>query len=70
MSGIGLWFELFKQEEYPYYPSKSINNTSTNTKQWKTSDNTVIESIHPLEVKIDKNVNETIIKVSPFKTKT
>ena len=64
-----LYFELYKQEEYPYYLGKSINNISTKTKQWKTSDNTVIESIHPLEAKIDKNVNGTIIRDSPFKTK-
>ena len=47
-----------------------INNTSTKTKIWKTSDDTVIESIHPPEAKIDKNVNGTIIKTSLFKTKS
>ena len=36
---------------------------------WKTSDDTVIESIHPPEDKIEKNINETIVKTSPFKTK-
>ena len=64
-----LWFELFKQKEHSNYPGKSINNTSTKTKQWKTSDNTVIESIHPPKAKIDKNVNGTIISASLFKTK-
>ena len=48
----------------------SINNISTKTMIWKTSDDTVIESIHPLEAKIDKNVNGTIIRASLFKTKT
>ena len=65
-----IWFELFKQEEYPDYPCKHINNTSTKTKIWKTSDNIVIESIHPPEAKIEKNVNGTIVRVSPFKTKS
>ena len=37
---------------------------------WKTSDDTVIEFIHPIEAKIDKNVNGTIIRASLFKTKT
>ena len=64
-----IWFELFKQEEYPHYPGKCVNNTSTKTKIWKTSDDTIIESIHPLEAKIENNINETIIKASPFKTK-
>ena len=64
-----IWFELFKQEEYPNYPGKRVNNTSTKTKIWKTSDETVIESIHPLEAKIEKNINGTIVKASPFKTK-
>ena len=36
---------------------------------WKISDDIVIESIHPPEAKIDKNINGTIIKASPFKTK-
>ena len=40
-----IWFELFKQKEYPKYTSKRINNTSTKTKIWKTSDDIVIESI-------------------------
>ena len=35
----------------------------------KTSDNIVIESIHPPEAKIEKNINGTIITASPFKTK-
>ena len=37
--------------------------------QWKTSDNIIIESIHPLEAKIDNNINGIIIRTSPFKTK-
>ena len=64
-----IWFELFKQEEYPDYPNKRVNNTSTKTKIWKTSDEIVIESIHPLEAKIEKNINGIIVKASPFKTK-
>ena len=64
-----IWFELFKQEKYPDYLGKCVNNTSTKTKIWKTSDDTIIESIHPLEAKIEKNINGTIIKASPFKTK-
>ena len=64
-----IWFELFKQEEYPHYPGKCVNNTSTKTKIWKTSDDTIIASIHPLEAKIENNINETIIKASPFKIK-
>ncbi|KAL6335940.1 hypothetical protein AAG906_003565 [Vitis piasezkii] len=48
---------------------KRVNNTSTKTKIWKTSDETVIESIHPPEAKIEKNINGTIVKASPFKTK-
>ncbi|KAL6320040.1 hypothetical protein AAG906_004434 [Vitis piasezkii] len=64
-----IWFELFKQEEYPDYPCKRINNTSTKAKIWKTSDNIVIESIHPPEAKIEKNINGTIVTTSPFKTK-
>ena len=64
-----IWFELFKQEEYPNYPGKRVNNTSTKAKIWKTSDDTVIESIHPPEAKIEKNINGTIVKASPFKTK-
>ncbi|RVW38869.1 Cellulose synthase-like protein H1 [Vitis vinifera] len=46
-----------------------INNTSTKAKIWKTSDNIVIESIHPPEAKIEKNINGTIVTASPFKTK-
>ncbi|KAL6327887.1 hypothetical protein AAG906_027285 [Vitis piasezkii] len=42
---------------------------STVPKIWKTSDNIVIESIHPLEAKIEKNINGTIVTTSPFKTK-
>ena len=64
-----IWFELFKQKEYPKYTSKRINNTSTKTKIWKTSDDIVIESIHSLEAKIEKNMNGTIVKAPPFKTK-
>ena len=64
-----IWFELFKQEEYPDYPSKRVNNTSTKTKIWKTSDETVIESIHYPEAKIEKNINGIIVRASPFKTK-
>ena len=56
-----IWFELFKQEKYPDYLGKCVNNTSTKTKIWKTSDDTIIESIHSLEAKIDKNINETIM---------
>ena len=63
-----IWFELFKQEEYPDYLGKRVNNTSTKTKVWKTSDDIVMESIHPPEAKIEKNINGTII-TSPFKTK-
>ena len=65
-----IWFKLFKQEECPDYPGKRVNNTSTKTKIWKTSDDTVIESIHPSEAKIEKNINGTIVKASPFKTKS
>ena len=64
-----IWFELFKQEEYPDYPYKYINNTFTRAKIWKTSDNIVIESIHPPEAKIEKDINGTIVSASPFKTK-
>nr|CAN74115.1 hypothetical protein VITISV_036746 [Vitis vinifera] len=35
-----IWFELFKQEEYPDYPCKRINNTSTKAKIWVTNDHT------------------------------
>ena len=49
-----IWFELFKQEEYPNYPGKRVNNTFTKTKVWKTSDGTIIESIHPPKAKIEK----------------
>ncbi|KAL6340263.1 hypothetical protein AAG906_040699 [Vitis piasezkii] len=62
-----IWFELFKQEEYPYYHCKRINNTSTKAKIWQTSDNIVIESIHPPEAKIEKNINGTIVKASPLR---
>ena len=41
----------------------------TKSKIWKTSDDIVIESIHPLEAKIEKNINGTIVKSSHFKTK-
>ena len=64
-----IWFELFKQEEHLDYPGKLVNNTSIKTKVGKTSDDTVIESIHPLEANIENNINRTIIKASPFKTK-
>ena len=64
-----IWFELFKQEEYPDYPCKRINNTSTKAKIWRTNDNIFIESIHPPKAKIEKNINGTIVKASPFKTK-
>ena len=64
-----IWFELFKQDKHPDYPCKRINNTSTKVKVWKTSDNIVIESIHPPKAKIEKNINGTIIRASPFKTK-
>ena len=37
-----IWFELFKQKEYLDYLGKRVNNTSTKTKIWKTSDDTVI----------------------------
>ncbi|KAL6318568.1 hypothetical protein AAG906_000646 [Vitis piasezkii] len=40
-----IWFELFKQDEYPYYPCKRINNTFAKTKIWKTNNNIIIESI-------------------------
>ena len=62
-------FELFKQEEHSDYPSKRANNTSTKAKIWKTCDDTVIEPIHHLEAKIEKNINGTIVKASLFKTK-
>nr|CAN80727.1 hypothetical protein VITISV_033737 [Vitis vinifera] len=64
-----IWFELFKQEEYPDYPSKRVNNTSTKAKIWKTSDDIIIESIHPPEAKIEKNINGTIVNTLPFKAK-
>ena len=64
-----IWFELFRQEKYLDHPGKCVNNTSTITKIWKTSDETAIESIHPLEAKIEKNINGTIVRASPFKTK-
>ena len=64
-----IWFELFKQEEYLDYHGKRVNNTSTKAKIWKTSDDTVIESIYHSEAKIEKNINGTIVKASPFKTK-
>ena len=64
-----IWFELFKQEEYLDYPGKRVNNTSTKTKIWKTSDETVIESIHPPEAKIKRNINGAIVKASLFKNK-
>ena len=57
-----IWFELFKQEEYPDYPCKHINNTSTKAKIWKTSDNILIESIHPPEAKIEKNIKVTGVR--------
>ena len=46
-----------------------VNYTSTKTKIWKNSDDTIIESIHHPETKIEKNINGTIVKASPFKTK-
>ena len=46
-----IWFELFKKEEYPDYPYKRINNTSTKAKIWKTSDNIVIESFILLKLR-------------------
>nr|CAN73224.1 hypothetical protein VITISV_026447 [Vitis vinifera] len=64
-----IWFELFKQEEYPDYPCKYINNTYTRAKIWKTNDNIVIESTHPPEPKIEKDINGTIVRASLFKTK-
>ena len=64
-----IWFELFKQEEYPNYPGKCVNNTSTKAKIWKTSDDIIIESIHPPEAKIEKNINGTIVNTLPFKAK-
>ena len=64
-----IWFELCKQEEYLDYHGKRVNNTSTKAKIWKTSDDTVIESIYHSEAKIEKNINGTIVKASPFKTK-
>ena len=64
-----IWFELFKHEECLDYLGKHVNNTSTKIKVWKTSEDSIIKSIHPLEAKIEKNINRTIIKVSPFKTK-
>ncbi|RVW18649.1 Enzymatic polyprotein [Vitis vinifera] len=63
------WFFSTIPKEYPEYPCKYINNTSTKAKIWKTSDNIVIESIHPPEAKIEKNINGTIVTASPFKTK-
>ena len=59
------WFETFKEEEYLEYSSKSINNNLTKLKQWKTSDNIIIGSIHPPKSQIDKNVNGTIVRTSP-----
>ena len=53
-----IWFELFKQEEYLDYPGKHVNNTSTKTKIWKTSDDTVIESIHPLKLRLKRTLME------------
>ena len=63
-----IWF-VFKQEQHPDYPCKRVNYISTKTKIWKISDNIVIESIHSLEAKIEKNMNGTIVKAPPFKTK-
>ena len=40
-----IWFELFKQEEYPDYPCKRINNT----KIWVTSDSTDKIDTEPYE---------------------
>ncbi|KAL6332367.1 hypothetical protein AAG906_004937 [Vitis piasezkii] len=50
------WFFSTVPKEYPYYPCKRINNTSTKAKIWKTT-------------KIEKNINGTIVTASPFKTK-
>ena len=69
MSGIGSGLNSLNKRNIQTILVKSINNTSTKTKQWKTSDNIVIESIHPPKAKIDKNVNGTIISASLFKTK-
>ena len=40
-----IWFELFKQEEYPNYSCKRVNNT----KIWVTSDNIDKINIEPYE---------------------
>ena len=49
-----IWLELFKHEEYLDYPGKHVNNTYTKIKVWKTSEDTIIKSIHLLEAKIEK----------------
>ncbi|KAL6345597.1 hypothetical protein AAG906_017327 [Vitis piasezkii] len=67
---------LYQEEFYTYLRqekkniNKRVNNTSTKTKIWKTSYETVIESIHLPEAKIKKNINGTIVKASLFKTKS
>ncbi|KAL6333631.1 hypothetical protein AAG906_028816 [Vitis piasezkii] len=50
---------IYQEEFYAYLrqEKKNINN------------NIVIESIHPPEAKIEKNINGTIVTTSPFKTK-
>ena len=47
-----------------------VNNNLTKLKQRNTGDNVIIESIHPPEAKIDKDINGTLVRVSPFKTNT
>ena len=45
-----------------------VNNNLTKLKQRNTGDNVIIESIHPPEAKIDKDINGTLLTVSPFNT--
>ena len=47
-----------------------VNNNLTKLKQRNTGDNVIIKSIHPPEAKIDKDINGTLVRVSPFKTNT
>ncbi|KAL6326035.1 hypothetical protein AAG906_038527 [Vitis piasezkii] len=56
---------IYQEEFYAYLRQEK----KTLTKIWRTSDNIVIESIHPPEAKIEKNINGTIVTTSPFKTK-
>ena len=60
------WFETSTENKFLGYPFRDLTNDLKNSRQWKTSDNMIIEFMHSLEAKIDQNIGGTLAKASPF----